>query len=1373
MKKQQFSDYYLGFDIGTNSVGWCVTDLNYNVLRFNKKDMWGSRLFDEAKTAAERRVQRNSRRRLKRRKWRLNLLEEIFSDEILKIDSNFFRRLKESSLWLEDKSSKEKFTLFNDDNYKDYDFYKQYPTIFHLRNELVKNPEKKDIRLVYLALHSIFKSRGHFLFEGQNLKDIKNFETLYNNLMAFLEDNDIYKNIDSNYIGNLENIICDSKKGLKDKEKEFKEIFNSDKQLVAFFKLSVGSSVSLNDLFDTDEYKKGEIEKEKISFREQIYEDDKPIYYSILGEKIEFLDIAKSFYDFMVLNNILADSQYISEAKVKLYDEHKRDLKNLKYIIRKYNKENYDKLFKDKNESNYSAYIGLNKEKGKKEVIEKSRLKIDDFAKIIKGYLPKAEKIDEKDRSIFNEILDKIELKTILPKQRISDNGTLPYQIHEAELEKILENQAKYYDFLNHEENGVSTKDKLLMTFKFRIPYYVGPLNSYHKNKGGNSWIVRKEEGKILPWNFEQKVDIEKSAEEFIKRMTNKCTYLNGEDVIPKDSFLYSEYIILNELNKVQVNDEFLNKEIKKKIIEDLFKKSKKISEKNFKEYLLVNQIANKTVELKGIKDAFNSNYVSYIKFKDIFEDKLNLDVYKEISEKSILWKCLYGDDKKIFEKKIKSEYGDILTKDEIKKINSFKFNTWGRLSEKLLTGIEFIDLETGECYSSVMDALRRTNYNLMELLSSKFTLQENIDNENKEVSEFSYRDLVEESYVSPSLKRAILQTLKIYEEIRKITGRIPKKVFIEMARGGDETMKNKKIPARQEQLKKLYDSCGKDISNFSIDIKEMKNSLNSYDNNSLRQKKLYLYYLQFGKSMYSGKEIDLNRLLQNNDTYDIDHIYPRSKIVKDDSFDNLALVLKDENAKKGNEYPIDKDIQANMKSFWKFLKEKNFISDEKYKRLTGKDEFELRGFMARQLVNVRQTTKEVGKILQQIEPEIKIVYSKAEIASSFREMFDFIKVRELNDTHHAKDAYLNIVAGNVYNTKFTEKPYRYLQEIKENYDVKKIYNYDIKNAWDKEKSLEIVKKNMEKNTVNITRFIKEEKGKLFDVNILKKGTSKEIVTIKPKLYNGELDNLSQKYGYYDSLKAAYFIYVEHEVKNKRVKTFERITRIDSNLVRDEKNLVEYLVDKKNLVNPKIIKKILKEQTLIINDYPYTFTGIDARKQVELKNKKQLYLETKYEKILKNALKFVEDNQGKSEENYKFIYLKKKDRNEKNETIESVKERYNIEFNGMYDKFLEKLDSKDYKNYINNKLYTNFLKSKEEFKKLNLWEKSLILREFLKIFNKDTYGRYEIKDSQTKEKLFSIPNETGRIRIGQSSLGNNKELVEESVTGLFVKKIKL
>ena len=770
---------------------------------------------------------------------------------------------------------------------------------------------------------------------------------------------------------------------------------------------------------------------------------------------------------------------------------------------------------------------------------------------------------------------------------------------------------------------------------------------------------------------------------------------------------------------------------------------------------------------MKGIKDSFNSNYVSYIKFKDIFGEKLNLDIYKEISEKSILWKCLYGDDKKIFEKKIKNEYGDILNKDEIKKINSFKFNTWGRLSEKLLTGIEFINLETGECYSSVMEALRRTNYNLMELLSSKFTLQESIDNENKEMNEVSYRDLIEESYVSPSLKRAILQTLKIYEEIKKITGRVPKKVFIEMARGGDETMKNKKIPARQEQLKKLYDSCGNDIANFSIDIKKMKSSLSSYDNNSLRQKKLYLYYLQFGKCMYTGREIDLDRLLQNNDTYDIDHIYPRSKVIKDDSFDNLVLVLKNENAEKSNEYPVKKEIQEKMKSFWRFLKEKNFISDEKYKRLTGKDDFELRGFMARQLVNVRQTTKEVGKILQQIEPEIKIVYSKAEIASSFREMFDFIKVRELNDTHHAKDAYLNIVAGNVYNTKFTEKPYRYLQEIKENYDVKKIYNYDIKNAWDKENSLEIVKKNMEKNTVNITRFIKEEKGELFNLNPKKKKkNSNEIIGIKPKLYNGKEEKLNEKYGYYESLNPAYFLYVEHKEKNKRIKSFERVNLVDVNNVKDEKSLIKYLIENKKLVEPRIIKKVYKNQCLLIDDYPYLIIGIESTKKLEFKNNKSLYLDKKYEKILKNVIKFLEENQGKSEENYKFIYLKKKDRYKKNETLESVAERYNTEFNEMYDKFLEKLDSKDYKNYMNNKKYQDLLNVKEKFLKLNLLDKAFILRSFLKIFTKETISDFS---------KLNLSKTLGRLN-GKSSNTISKNglyLIEESVTGLFVKKIKL
>ena len=34
-------DYYIGLDLGTSSIGWAVTDSNYNILRKKGKDLWG------------------------------------------------------------------------------------------------------------------------------------------------------------------------------------------------------------------------------------------------------------------------------------------------------------------------------------------------------------------------------------------------------------------------------------------------------------------------------------------------------------------------------------------------------------------------------------------------------------------------------------------------------------------------------------------------------------------------------------------------------------------------------------------------------------------------------------------------------------------------------------------------------------------------------------------------------------------------------------------------------------------------------------------------------------------------------------------------------------------------------------------------------------------------------------------------------------------------------------------------------------------------------------------------------------------------------------------------------------------------------------
>lgn len=83
------NNYYLGLDLGTNSVGWAVTDDHYNIIKFHGKHMWGMRLFEEAETAKDRRLHRQARRRRQRLVERINLLEELFDKEISKVDQGF------------------------------------------------------------------------------------------------------------------------------------------------------------------------------------------------------------------------------------------------------------------------------------------------------------------------------------------------------------------------------------------------------------------------------------------------------------------------------------------------------------------------------------------------------------------------------------------------------------------------------------------------------------------------------------------------------------------------------------------------------------------------------------------------------------------------------------------------------------------------------------------------------------------------------------------------------------------------------------------------------------------------------------------------------------------------------------------------------------------------------------------------------------------------------------------------------------------------------------------------------------------------------------------------------------------------------------
>lgn len=177
--------YYVGLDMGTGSVGWAVTDESYQILRRHGKAMWGVRLFESAKTAEERRMFRTGRRRLDRRGWRIEILQEIFAEEISRVDPGFFLRMKESKYYPEDKRDIQgncpelPYTLFVDKTFTDKDFHKKYPTIYHLRKMLMETEDTPDIRLVYLALHHMMKHRGHFLLSG-DISQVTEFKNTFN-----------------------------------------------------------------------------------------------------------------------------------------------------------------------------------------------------------------------------------------------------------------------------------------------------------------------------------------------------------------------------------------------------------------------------------------------------------------------------------------------------------------------------------------------------------------------------------------------------------------------------------------------------------------------------------------------------------------------------------------------------------------------------------------------------------------------------------------------------------------------------------------------------------------------------------------------------------------------------------------------------------------------------------------------------------------------------------------------------------------------------------------------------------------------------------------------------------------------------------------
>lgn len=598
----------------------------------------------------------------------------------------------------------------------------------------------------------------------------------------------------------------------------------------------------------------------------------------------------------------------------------------------------------------------------------------------------------------------------------LRSTSVIPMQLHQKELKLILKNA------ISRNIKGIAEiEDKILKLFQYKIPYYCGPLTT--KSSYSNVVFKNNEYRPLKPWDYEEAIDWDETKKKFMEGLTNRCTYLKDENVLPKQSILYQDFDTWNKLNNLKVNGNKPSLEV----LNDLFSfvsQRSKTTMRDIQRYLKskTNSKENDVVVSGWSPEDYIccSSRASFAKngVFDLIHPDINNPKDLNKCERIIFLKTIYTDSPKDADAAIFKEFPD-LTNEQKTLLKTIKCKEWSPLSKEFLE-LRYSD-KYGEIRQSIIDLLRNGEGNLMQILA-KYDYQEVIDacnaasfqakNKSQIVS-----DLIEE--MPPKMRRPVIQAVRIVQEVAKVAKKEPDQISIEVTRENNDK-------ERKQELTKKAKSRSTQIQNFlknliKIDVSEKKQAdevleeLKKYSDQGINGKHLYLYFLQNGKDAYTGKPINIDDVLSGN-KYDTDHIIPQSKM-KDDSIDNLVLVEREINQHRSNEYPLPESIRKNPANvaFWRKLKKAGMMSEKKFNNLTRSNpltEEELGAFVAAQINVVNRSNVVIRDVLKVLYPNAKLIFSKAQYPSQIRKELNIPKLRDLNDTHHAVDAYLNIVSG-------------------------------------------------------------------------------------------------------------------------------------------------------------------------------------------------------------------------------------------------------------------------------------------------------------------------------------------------------------------------
>ncbi|WP_167336629.1 type II CRISPR RNA-guided endonuclease Cas9 [Limosilactobacillus gorillae] len=1364
-------EYHVGLDIGTSSIGWAVTDSQFKLMRIKGKTAIGVRLFEEGKTAADRRGFRTTRRRLKRRKWRLHYLNEVFAPHLQEVDENFLRRLKQSNIHPDDPAKNQAFIgkLLFPDLLKKAE--RGYPTLIKIRDEapeeerahypvtniyklreaMINEDRQFDLREVYLAVHHIVKYRGHFLnnasvdkFKVGKIDFAKSFNVL-NEAYKELQNGEGSFAIDLDQIDEIGKLLLDTSKKKLDRQKEVAKLLavkvadkdetkSNKKVATAISKLILGYKAN----FATDALVDDKANDWKIDLSSETSDDDIEKFSGELNDaQNDILTEITSLFSQLMLNEIVPNGMSISESMMDRYWTHQRQLAEVKKFLATQPSE-VRKSFN----SLYNQYIG-----------QEPKTKGYDFEKGLKKLL--------KEMPNWKEIEGQLKAGEFLPKQRTSANGVIPHQMHQQELDRIIEKQAKYYPWLAKKNPATDDRDRhkakyeLDQLVSFRIPYYVGPLvtlKDQERTSGAKfAWAKRRAAGEITPWNLWGKIDRAESAEAFIKRMTVKDTYLLNEDVLPANSLLYQKYNVLNELNNVRVNNHRLSVGMKQDIFNELFESKKTVKASDVASLVMAKTRGVNKPMIEGLSDPkkFNSSLATYLDLKAIIGDKVNDNRYRDDLERIIEWRSVF-EDGEIFADKLTEVAW--LTDAQRSALGKKRYKGWGRLSKKLLTGL--VD-ENGQ---RIIDLLWNTDQNFMQIVNQP-VFKEQIDQLNqsaiaKEGTTLGdqVESILDDAYTSPQNKKAIWQVVRVVNDITKAVGNAPKSISIEFAR--NEGNKGERTRSRRNQLRSLFQNQARELVKDTSLLEELENTPDLSD-------RYYFYFTQGGKDVYTGEPINFDDIPTKR--YEIDHILPQS-FLKDNSLDNRVLVSQAENSKKSDRVPA-KLYATKMRPYWEYLLKQGLITKQKFENLTLDIDqivkYRSLGFVKRQLVETRQVIKLTADILGSMyrDAGTDIIETRASLTKQLREEFDLPKVREVNDYHHAVDAYLTTFAGQfltrrypklrsffVYGeymkfTKGTDLNLRNFDFFHELVKDKHEKNNEDKKVYD-DRGMLIISRSSLANYLNqiirmkimrVTKEIRIENGMLYKATI---NSTKNLGNVNIPLKKEMPVDL---YGSYLSKETSFMSLIR--IKGQRTARIVRVP-VDalSKLSKYEKHSKEYLDE---------LYKTIKNNNNIINDFIIILPQLGFN---------QLILDKVGGERVSYRLGGYDTKHLATE-----LVLKKETLKKINNNFSEIKKSDNPsqEFDELFDEIIK--TSAKYLPLLRKKIL-KIESNRRKFYEADVVKKERELNNILAAIHANNGTRHDLKTLNVSE--------FGRIRCA-ITLTKDAEVVFESPTGLFIRRLKI